>query len=103
MSSAERRARLAGGYAPSSHSPLRPAPPRRPRRRIRPSRLSWWFAPGGPTDILARDLEILEQAFVHRGGHQRQLGVVFPANEEPALPLNPGEEALDEPASHVAA
>src|SRR5262249_31842366 len=30
-------------------------------------------------------------------------GVVLPANEDPALPLNPGEEALDEPASHVAA
>jgi hypothetical protein len=29
------------------------------------------------------------------------VGVVFPANEDPALPLNPGEEALDEPASHV--
>jgi hypothetical protein len=24
-------------------------------------------------------------------------GVVFPANEDPALPLNPGEEALNEP------
>src|SRR5262245_52423633 len=31
------------------------------------------------------------------------VGVVFPANEDPALPLNPGEEALDEPASHTAA
>jgi hypothetical protein len=31
------------------------------------------------------------------------VGVVFPANEDAALPLNPGEEALDEPASHVAA
>ena len=30
-------------------------------------------------------------------------GVVLPANEDPALPLNPGEETLDEPASHVAA
>ena len=30
-------------------------------------------------------------------------GVVLPADEDPALPLNPGEEALDEPASHVAA
>jgi len=30
-------------------------------------------------------------------------GVVLPANEDPALPLNPSEEALDEPASHVAA
>src|SRR5262249_27016337 len=30
-------------------------------------------------------------------------GVVLPANEDPALPLNPGEEALNEPASHVAA
>jgi hypothetical protein len=26
------------------------------------------------------------------------VGVVLPANEDPALPLNPGEEALDEPA-----
>ena len=25
------------------------------------------------------------------------VGVVLPANEDPALPLNPGEEALDEP------
>src|SRR2546430_1834681 len=31
------------------------------------------------------------------------VGVVLPANEDPALPLNPGEEALDEPASRVAA
>src|SRR5438445_871292 len=31
------------------------------------------------------------------------VGVVLPANEDPALPLNPGEEALNEPASHVAA
>jgi hypothetical protein len=31
------------------------------------------------------------------------VGVVLPANEDPALPVNPGEEALDEPASHVAA
>jgi len=34
---------------------------------------------------------------------QEVLGVVLPANEGPALPLKPGEEALDEPASHVAA
>jgi hypothetical protein len=31
------------------------------------------------------------------------VGVVLPTNEDPALPLDPGEEALDEPASHVAA
>jgi hypothetical protein len=31
------------------------------------------------------------------------VSVVLPSNEDPALPLNPGEEALDEPASHVAA
>jgi transcriptional regulator with GAF, ATPase, and Fis domain len=31
------------------------------------------------------------------------VGVVLPTNEDPALPLNPSEEALDEPASHVAA
>jgi len=31
------------------------------------------------------------------------VGVVLPSNEDPALPLNLGEEALDEPASHVAA
>jgi hypothetical protein len=31
------------------------------------------------------------------------VGVVLTANEDPALPLNPGEEALDEPPSHVAA
>ena len=34
---------------------------------------------------------------------QEVLGVVLPANEDPALPLNPGEEALDKPAAHVAA
>src|SRR5262245_50452020 len=34
---------------------------------------------------------------------EKIVGVVLPANEDPALPLNPGEEALDEPASHVAA
>jgi hypothetical protein len=31
------------------------------------------------------------------------VGVVLPANEDSALPLDPGEEALNEPASHVAA
>ena len=31
------------------------------------------------------------------------LGVVFPPDQDAALPLDPGEEALDEPASHVAA
>jgi hypothetical protein len=30
------------------------------------------------------------------------VGVVLPTNEDPALPSNPGEEALDEPASRVA-
>jgi hypothetical protein len=29
-------------------------------------------------------------------------GVVLPANQEPTLPLNPGEEALDNPATLVA-
>jgi hypothetical protein len=31
------------------------------------------------------------------------LGVILPADEDAALPLDPGEEALDEPASHIAA
>jgi len=31
------------------------------------------------------------------------VGVVLPSNEDPALPLNPSEEALDKPASHLAA
>ncbi len=31
------------------------------------------------------------------------LGVILPADENAALPLDPSEEALDEPASHVAA
>ena len=31
------------------------------------------------------------------------VSVVLPTNEYPALPLNPDEEALDEPAPHVAA
>ena len=31
------------------------------------------------------------------------VGVVFPANKDAALPFNPGEEALDEPAALVAA
>jgi hypothetical protein len=31
------------------------------------------------------------------------VGVILPANEDPALPLNPSEEALNEPAPHVAA
>ena len=31
------------------------------------------------------------------------LGVVLPADEDAALPLDPGEEALDDPAAHVAA
>jgi hypothetical protein len=31
------------------------------------------------------------------------LSVVLPADEDPTLPLYPGEEALDEPTSHVTA
>ena len=31
------------------------------------------------------------------------LAVVFPADEDAALPLDPGEEAFDEPTSHVTA
>ena len=31
------------------------------------------------------------------------LAVVLPADEDAALPLDPGEEALDEPTSHVTA
>jgi hypothetical protein len=31
------------------------------------------------------------------------LGVILPADENAALPLDPREEALDQPASHVAA
>jgi hypothetical protein len=31
------------------------------------------------------------------------VSVEFPADEYAALPLYPGEEALDEPASHIAA
>jgi hypothetical protein len=31
------------------------------------------------------------------------LGVVFPADEDAALPLNPSKEALHKPASHIAA
>ena len=31
------------------------------------------------------------------------LGVVLPMDQDAALPLYPGEEALDEPASHIAA
>ena len=31
------------------------------------------------------------------------LGVILPADKDAALPLDPSEEALDEPAPHVAA
>src|SRR5262245_1519365 len=31
------------------------------------------------------------------------LGVVFPTDDDAALPLNPSKEALHEPASHIAA
>src|SRR6266566_2778018 len=33
---------------------------------------------------------------------QEVLGVVLPADEDSALPLDPGEEALNEPAAHIA-
>jgi hypothetical protein len=33
---------------------------------------------------------------------QEILGVVLPADEDSALPLDPGEEALNEPAAHIA-
>ena len=31
------------------------------------------------------------------------VGVVFPTDEDAALPLNPSKEALHEPTSHIAA
>ena len=34
---------------------------------------------------------------------EKVLGVVFPTDEDAALPLNPSKEALHEPASHIAA
>ena len=33
---------------------------------------------------------------------QEVLGVVLPADEDSALPLDPGEEALNDPAAHIA-
>ena len=33
---------------------------------------------------------------------QEILGIVLPADEDSALPLHPGEEALNEPAAHIA-
>jgi len=33
---------------------------------------------------------------------QEILGMVLPADEDSALPLDPGEEALNEPAAHIA-
>jgi hypothetical protein len=33
---------------------------------------------------------------------QEILGIVLPADEDSALPLDPGEEALNEPAAHIA-
>ena len=33
---------------------------------------------------------------------QEVLGVVLPADEDSALPLDPGEKALNEPAAHIA-
>ena len=33
---------------------------------------------------------------------QEILGMVFPADEDSALPLDPSEEALNEPAAHIA-
>ena len=32
---------------------------------------------------------------------EKVVGVVFPADEDATLPLYPGEEALDQPTSHV--
>ena len=34
---------------------------------------------------------------------QKVLGVILPADQDTALPLDPGEEALDEPAARVTA
>ena len=33
---------------------------------------------------------------------QEILGIVLPADEDSALPPDPGEEALNEPAAHIA-
>ena len=68
---------------------------------------------GVATEEIVRGREVVDQRLEpvaksfekdNEGGKAEEIaGVVFPANEDPALPLNPGEEALNEPASHVAA
>ena len=60
-------------------------------------------------DVLTNLLEPISKSFEkdNEAGEldkaEEIVGVVFPANKDAALPLNPGEEALDEPAAHVAA
>jgi len=44
-----------------------------------------------------------EQGNEAAGQSQEVLSVEFPADEYAALPLRPGKETLDEPASHIAA
>jgi hypothetical protein len=62
-----------------------------------------------PQVVLAMCLEPISKSFEedNEAGKldkaEEIVGVVLPANEDPALPLNPGEEALNEPAPHVAA
>ena len=62
-----------------------------------------------PTAILLAKLEPISKSFEEHNEAgkldkaEEIVGVVLPTNEDPALPLKPGEEALDEPASHVAA
>ena len=59
--------------------------------------------------MLARSHEPVSKSFEEDneagklGKAEEIVGVVLPANEDPPLPLHPGEEALDEPASHVTA
>ena len=63
-----------------------------------------------PTQIITRlCLEPISKSFEEHNEAgkldkaEEIVGVVLPTNEDRALPLKPGEEALDEPASHVAA
>jgi hypothetical protein len=67
------------------------------RSKIRRPQVSWYLLePVSKSSEEHNEAGELDKA-------EEVLGVILPADEDAALPLDPSEEALDQPASHVAA
>jgi hypothetical protein len=73
-----------------AHSSEAAAPMKMPLRVIWPA----WLEPISKSPEEDNEAGELDEA-------EKVVGVVFPADEDATLPLYPGEEAFDQPTSHV--